>query len=112
MAELEINVRLALEQAPRLKNFLGAEFNQDWTLDWGSVEAVLKARIDEADETRRRELLREAQLLLRTLHSDDEFVVLLDFLGSGLVPGIDIDESPRTWLKHLHDRMQSGLSGV
>jgi len=110
MADLETSVRLALAQAPRFKNLLGAEFNQDWTLDWTSVEDVLEARLDQADETRRREFLREARLLLQTLRSDEEFEALLDFVGSGLVPGIDIDKSPRTWLQQVHDRLQSGLS--
>ena len=79
-----------------MKILLGAEFNQDWTLDC-AVEDVLRERLDNADEVRRRAFPREAELLLGTLKSDEEVEALLEVVGSGLVPGIDFLESPRAW---------------
>jgi len=112
MADSETNMRSALAQTPHMRALLGADFNQDWTLDWASVEDVLKERLDKADDVRKRALIRETELLLGTLKSDEEVEALLDFMGSGLVPGIDFHEPPRAWLETLRDRLWSGISDL
>lgn len=109
MADSETNMRSALAQTPHMRTLLGAEFNQDWTLNWASVEDVLKERLDKVDEVRKRAFLRETELLLEILKSDEEVETLLDFVGSGLVPGIDFHEPPRAWLETLRDRLRSGI---
>lgn len=112
MTDSETNIRSALAQTPHMRALLGAEFNQDWTLDWTSVDDVLKERLDKVDEVRKRAFLWETELLLGTLKSDEEVEDLLEFVGSGLVPGIDFHESPRAWLEALRDRLRSGISDL
>lgn len=100
------DLRSVLARIPHLKTLFGADFNQDWTLDWVSVEEVLQARIDRADETRRSALLHETDLLLNSLPADRDIETFLEHVGSGLVPGVDVDEAPRAWFAKVRDRLQ------
>lgn len=106
MTDPDKDVRSVLARVPHLRTLLGADFNQDWTLDWASVEEVLQARIDRADDARRSALVREIDLLLKSLPADRDIEAFLDHVGSGLVPGVDVDEAPRAWLAKVRDRIQ------
>jgi hypothetical protein len=108
MTDPDYDVRSVLARVPHLRTLLGAEFNQDWTLDWASVEEVLQTRIDRADGARRSALLHEIDVLLNSLPADRDIETFLEYVGSGLVSGVDVDESPRAWLAKVRDRLQCG----
>lgn len=109
MRRTEAELRAVLTRTPQMNTLLGADFNQDWMLDWQSAEDVLICRIDEVDSARKRALLREVKSLLSALETDQDVEDFLDFVGSGLVPTIDFAQSARAWLCGIRDRLQDGL---
>lgn len=90
---------------PAFDSLIGGAFNQDWQDEWSSVDEVLSEALDDHPATRNA-LLPEL-LQIRNTCSEADVADLLESMGSGFRPEIDVNLSALGWVDRLVERINA-----